>query len=276
MPASATHEYFQRTQFLYNLLWSKLALSYGLWVPGTKSVAEAIERQFQFVQNTLGLTADDQVLDLGSGTGGCAIRLAQLTNCRVTGLTLSEKQITQANRLAQRVGVDQLVSFQRIDFEQPLPFSAGTFSRVYSIEALCYAVNKKAVLAEIWRLLKPGGKFLCLDGFLRTGKLSPPEWSSYQTCLSGWRVPGLATKDEFLRSLWSVGFNSVRYQEKTNLVIPSSQRIHQLGLWLWPVTSLLSTLRLIPRSLHQNTLTMIEQRQAFKTFAEYGIVTGTK
>ncbi len=272
MPSKDTRDYYQRTQWLFNLLWSKQALSYGLWEGGVESIAEAIECQYQFVRTTLNVTSQDHVLDLGSGTGGCAIRLAQLTGCRVTGLTLSEKQIRQANRMAKQAGVEHLVSFQKIDFEQRLPFPNHAFTKAYSIEALCYAVDKMAVLKEVWRVTAPGGAFLTLDGYLTSESMLPDHQRSYNICLAGWKVPNLAVKQQFNQALGRAGFTNITWQNKTDQVIPSSQRIRQIGLWIWPVTHILSLIRIVPRALHDNSLTMIEQAKAFTTFAEYGVV----
>lgn len=276
MATSETREYYERTQFLYNWLWSKQALSYGLWARDTRSVAAAIENQFQYVRSLLDVTGDDHLLDLGCGTGGCAIRLAQLTGCRVTGLTLSSRQIAQAKATATAAGVDQRVSFQRVDFERPLPFAEHAFTKAYSVEALCYAVDKTAVLREVFRVVSPRGRLLVLDGFLQTVDLSPDQVRSYQTCLVGWRVPGLAEQSQFTRDVQSAGFESVQRRDATSQVIPASDRIRRIGQWLWPLTWSLSALRIIPQALHENTLTMIEQRRAFGSYAFYGVVTAVK
>lgn len=276
MSAVATRTYYERTQFLYNLLWSKRALSYWLWGQGVRTVAQAIENQYQFVRATLHVSDDDHVLDLGCGTGGSAIRLAQLTGCQVTGLTLSEKQIVQANRMAATAGVAHLVTFRRIDFEQPLPFQEKSFSKAYSVEALCYATDKAAALKEVFRVIQPGGEILILDGFLRRPITDADLIRSYTLCLTGWRVPSLSTQEQFQDYLESAGFSAIQWHNKSTDVLPSSTRIRRLGLLLWPITRLLSWTRLIPISLHENTVTMIEQHRALREYAMYLAVVGKK
>ena len=276
MGTKETREYYERTQFLYNLLWSKKALSYGFWKPETKSIDDAIENQHQLVRNLLQIKNTDHLLDLGCGTGGCAIRLAQLTGCRVTGITLSEKQIAQANRMAKSTGVEKLVSFQCVNFEQPLPFKNESFTKAYSVEALIYALDKAAVLKEAFRVITPGGLFLVLDGFLRVYPLPQDQMESFQTCITGWSVTNVAEKKQFQTDLKRAGFSLLQWADMTCEVIALSQRIKRRGLFLWPITFLLSEFHIIPKALHQNTLTMIEQRRAFDTFAEYGVVLASR
>lgn len=276
MAAQETKAYYERTQWLYNLLWSKRALSYGLWEDGTKTVTEAIEHQYQYLRSALNVTRDDHLLDLGCGTGGAAIRLAQLTGCRVTGITLSAKQIRQANQMAKWAGVEQLVSFQKVNFEQRLPYDNGVFTKAYSVEALCYAVDKRAVVQEVSRVLAPSGLFICLDGYLTSESVPLHHQRSYRLCLAGWRVPNLAEKKQFNQALNQVGFRSIQWQNKTSQVMPSSKQIRKIGLTLWPVTRILSLLRLIPYNLHENTVTMIEQAKAFTSYAEYAVVLAGK
>jgi sterol 24-C-methyltransferase len=44
-----------------------------------------------------------------------------------------------------------------------IPFSDNTFDRAYAIEATCHAPTFEGVYAEIYRILKPGGKFGCYE-----------------------------------------------------------------------------------------------------------------
>jgi SAM-dependent methyltransferase len=62
-----------------------------------------------------GVTSRTRVLDLGCGLGGSARCLAYLCRCRVHGVELTEERVRDAVELTHRVGLDNLVSFERAD-----------------------------------------------------------------------------------------------------------------------------------------------------------------
>src|SRR5262249_5722497 len=70
----------------------------------------------------LGLTAEDQVLDVGCGSGGPAVFLAREVGCRVTGVDVNEAGIRAGLTLARQAGLEGHVDFRRADVVDPLPF----------------------------------------------------------------------------------------------------------------------------------------------------------
>jgi len=70
-----------------------------------------------------------KVLDIGSGWGGLAIYLEKEGGGEVTGLTLSQSQLTIARERAAEAGVDQRVKFQLRDYRE----QNGTFDRIVSV-----------------------------------------------------------------------------------------------------------------------------------------------
>lgn len=61
--------------------------------------------------DALGLTADSHVLDLGSGLGGPARTLAELTGCTVTGVDLTPEFCEVATALSEWTGLSQRTRF---------------------------------------------------------------------------------------------------------------------------------------------------------------------
>lgn len=265
-------DYYDRTQFVYNLFWSRRALHYGLWKRGTRTLARAIENANTLVGDLLRPSADDTVLDIGCGVGGSGLSLAKKYGCHVTGINVSERQIRQARQMARREGVDHLVGFQNADFNHQLPFPDRSFSHAFAIESLCNATDHRWTLAELHRVLKPGGRLVVLDGFLTRTDLNLKEDRDYRTCLTGWAVPRLATRGDFTKDLAAAGFTVIRWEDRTRQVMPSSRRMTAGGYLLYPFTAALTALRIIPRSLHENTLTMMRQGRVLGRFAMYGLV----
>lgn len=132
--------------------------------------------------------ARQYVLDVGTGQGFLAFKAAE-RGCRVLGIDsgafdYSKDSIQKARQEAAPRG--GTVDFQRADVSQ-LSDMNETFDYVVSSQAVHCMRNQPECLAAVYRLLKPGGSFVCSDflvghrGFLRHGfhcflALSAEEW----------------------------------------------------------------------------------------------------
>ncbi|KAK6064688.1 methyltransferase domain-containing protein [Seiridium cupressi] len=116
---------------------------------------EAIARE-------IGLKAGDKVLDLGCGRGRVAAHMANYTGAIVTGLNIDPDQIAQAREFNAKLGlVNDFVEHDQNDL--PLPFADDSFDAFYEIQALSLCKDPKALFKEIFRVVKPGSKFLLMD-----------------------------------------------------------------------------------------------------------------
>ncbi len=106
------------------------------------------------------LHGDEQVLDVGCGAGHAAVAFAPHV-ARVVALDLSPAMLSQVVALARERGVDN-VTTQQGDVEQ-LPFPDSSFDRVVSRYSAHHWPHPRQALAEIARVLKPGGRFLLSD-----------------------------------------------------------------------------------------------------------------
>lgn len=77
---------------------------------------------------------------------------------KVVGLDLSKSEVIHANKRAEARGIANRVSFIQGDMEK-MTLDSDTFDCVISNGAFCLAPNKKAAFSEIFRVLKPGGRF---------------------------------------------------------------------------------------------------------------------
>jgi ubiquinone/menaquinone biosynthesis C-methylase UbiE len=107
----------------------------------------------------LELSAGQTVLDLGCGTGGDSLVLAQ-HGLEVVGLDYSHEAIAQAHEKARAAALP--VVFLQGDMTEPLPFSDQHFDLVMSNVAFHSFPDRllHAILREIERVLRPGGEFL--------------------------------------------------------------------------------------------------------------------
>jgi cyclopropane-fatty-acyl-phospholipid synthase len=116
----------------------------------------AQRRKYQRLARWAGLSAGQHVLEIGCGWGGFAEFAAGELGCRVTGITLSEKQAAYARRRMQQRGLDRLVTIEVVDYRD----LTKRFDAIVSIEML-EAVGHRFLdvfFATCDRLLRPGGR----------------------------------------------------------------------------------------------------------------------
>jgi SAM-dependent methyltransferase len=123
----------------------------------------------------LELSRTSDLLEVASGGGGPAICAAVETGCRVTGVDQHAKGVATGNKLATDRGLAERVRFVEHDASQRLPFADGSFDAVTCIDSIHHFPDRRAVLAEWRRLLRPGGRILYTDPILVTGILSNEE-----------------------------------------------------------------------------------------------------
>jgi ubiquinone/menaquinone biosynthesis C-methylase UbiE len=127
------------------------------------------------IPQILGLTSDSFVLELGCGSGGYALHLAENVGCRLVGLDINKPGVRNANQLAVARGLASQVRFEECDASKKLPFDDNTFDAVFSNDVLCHLPGRREVLVEMFRLLKPGGRMLFSDALILGGMVSHEE-----------------------------------------------------------------------------------------------------
>jgi SAM-dependent methyltransferase len=106
------------------------------------------------------LTGSELVLDLGSGAGHSTLAMAAKAK-EATGLDLTPEMVAEAEQLAAQRGVRN-VSYRQGDAAK-MPFANGSFDVVTTRYSAHHYADPQAVLAEAFRVLKPGGRFVMVD-----------------------------------------------------------------------------------------------------------------
>ena len=104
-----------------------------------------------------GLSAGQQVLELGSGQGRDTLFFAR-QGCRVTAVDYSSAALADLRAKLKEAG--QQAELLELDLRQPLPFADGSFDLCYSHMLFCMALTTDELTAlcrEIRRVLRPGG-----------------------------------------------------------------------------------------------------------------------
>ncbi len=108
------------------------------------------------------LGPNQHVLDVGCGIGGPARTLASEIGCRVTGVDISEEFCVAASALNDMVGLSERIEIHQGD-ALTLPFEDRFFDVVWTQHTSMNIADKRALFAEMHRVLKPDGKLAMHD-----------------------------------------------------------------------------------------------------------------
>ena len=175
------------------------------------------------IPRLLELEPDSFVLEVGCGSGGYALHLAERVGCRLVGLDLNAPGIRNANRLASARGLVSRARFEQCDASKNLPFEDETFDAVFSNDVLCHLPGRPEVLSEISRVLKPGGRMLFSDALVVGGMLTHEEIATRSSI--GFYVYSPPGENE--RLMERAGFRQIRVTDTTQDAARIAQRWHQ-------------------------------------------------
>lgn len=139
-------------------------------------------------------------VDLGCGVGGPARNIARFSKAHITGVNCNTFQISRAKLLTEQQPLVHVPSFVEADFMK-LPFEANTYDSAYHFEALCHTPDTIGLYAEIFRVLKPGGRCAGTQ-WLMTPKYDPNNKTHVDLKFvieRGNGVPDIGTIEVFLR-----------------------------------------------------------------------------
>jgi ubiquinone/menaquinone biosynthesis C-methylase UbiE len=131
-------------------------------VPFSEMPAHSNEEANRLLIDTARIVPEDTVLDVACGPGLVACPLAEVAR-HVTGLDLTPAMIEQAKARQRARGLTNLTWL--VGDAVPLPFPDAAFSVVVTRYSFHHFLDPKAVLAEMVRVCRPGGRVGVIDVF---------------------------------------------------------------------------------------------------------------
>ncbi|MCF8254676.1 MAG: arsenite methyltransferase [Bacteroidia bacterium] len=164
------------------------------------------------------LAPGQTVIDLGSGAGNdCFIARSFVGESgKVIGIDFTQEMIDKARINADNLGYNN-VEFRFGDIEK-MPVAADRADVVVSNCVLNLVPNKKNVINEIFRVLKPGGHFSISDVVLKG--ILPTELQNAAEMYAGC-VSGAIQKEEYLQFIQEAGFKNILVQKEKVINIPN-------------------------------------------------------
>jgi SAM-dependent methyltransferase len=173
-----------------------------------------------------GLAPGQTVVDLGSGAGNDAFiaRAAVGDTGRVIGVDMTPEMITKARDNSARRG------FRNVEFRlgeiEALPVDGASADVVVSNCVLNLVPDKRRAFAEIFRVLKPGGR-LCVSDIVLKGKL--PRKLRQAAELYVGCVAGALEEREYLDIIGKAGFGVVEVKSSKRLDLPDEFLLEHIG-----------------------------------------------
>src|SRR5579863_6931379 len=114
----------------------------------------------------LNLAAGSSVLEIGSGSGRYALRIAESVGCGITGLDVNGSGISNSNQLARSQGLAARARFEQCDVAQGLSFPDNSFDAAFSNDVLCHVPDRPKIFSDLHRVLRPGARLLFSDALV--------------------------------------------------------------------------------------------------------------
>lgn len=173
------------------------------------------------------LKEGESVLDLGSGAGNdCFVARAFVGETgKVTGIDFTEAMLTKAKANSHKLGFAN-VEFVQGDIEE-MPLPDNTFDVVISNCVLNLVPDKKKAFAEIWRVLKSGGRF-CISDVVISGDL--PEKIKQDAEMYAGCVSGALQKNDYMNIIHEFDFEDISIMKQKEIEIPNNIMLNYITL----------------------------------------------
>ena len=187
------------------------------------------------------------VIELGFGHGyNLGVLAPRLPGTQFVGVDITQRHVTHVQTMLHDRGIRNVQAHQG-DFHA-LPWPDASFDQAYSIEAFCYARDHASALAEVARVLRPGGTLTLYDGYLTrpAEAMHADEALAARLAAKGMAMDNLPVADDLIAHALAAGFELEKRTPLDALVAPNVKRIERLVAvfvrWPWLARRMLARL----------------------------------
>lgn len=187
------------------------AFHYGYYEKGFRNHNQAILHMNDVVWSMLRFdgTRPLQILDAGCGVGGTSIYLAKkYPMVTFTGISIAPSEVKFATELAAQNKVAENTQFLEENFCET-KFPDSSFDGIIALESINYARDTRDFFQEMYRVLKPGGQLVVLDGLRTQKRLSPMMQKAYHHWLSGHVIDDLVSINDCVMLMTEQKFRQI-------------------------------------------------------------------
>lgn len=117
------------------------------------------QRQYYSVINTLNISKQDKILDIGFGNGYLLQKLAKEHLCQYFGIEISDDMIKIAKNRNSEFVKKGIMTLEKGDITNTL-YKDNYFDKIYTVNTIYFWSDMNKGLSEIKRILKPNGIFI--------------------------------------------------------------------------------------------------------------------
>lgn len=247
--------YYNTTHFEYKHVWNwKLktspALHFGYYDENANKHEDAVLRINEIMADKANIKEGSKVLDAGCGFGNSAFWLIQNRNASVTGISIVNSQIEEANKKAQKQNIHgvEFITANYLD----TPFADNSFDVVWALESQCHSLDKSLFYKEAYRLLKPGGRLVIADSIRSSRQLSPENEKFLKNIFNAWAVPDIDTLEEHRANAVKEGFVNFESSDISKNMFISYKNLRKMTKKFKRLAEVLKKLRIISNIKYTN------------------------
>ncbi|MEM7121894.1 MAG: methyltransferase domain-containing protein [Pseudomonadota bacterium] len=157
------------------------------------------------------------VLDIGSGCGGCDVVLVKDYGAgSVLGIDIEQPLMNRSIARAEREGLSDRISYKLVE-PGPFPLADESFDVVFSKDAMIHIEDKHALFADVYRVLRPGGVFVASDWTRRDENDPGPEMQGWLDAVG--LTFGMHSMPFYIDALEKAGFQDVSTRDRNDFLV---------------------------------------------------------